>query len=48
MLAERIGIRRQSVVAYENGRVEPKRPILARLIRVFGVGLVDVTGPNSD
>lgn len=41
--AERLGVRRQSVIGWERGQQVPPLTILPRLVDVYGVGPADLT-----
>ena len=47
MLAEAIGVTRQTVIAIELGKYSPSLESAFRIARVFGVGLEDVFGWNA-
>jgi putative transcriptional regulator len=47
-LAEAIGVTRQTVIAIEQGRYSPSLESAFRISRVFGVGLEDVFGWESE
>jgi len=36
-LADLVGVSRESIAAYENGRVRPSLPVLLKLAKVLGV-----------
>lgn len=42
VLAERVGVTRQTIIALEAGRYAPSLPLAVRIARVFGVGVEDV------
>ncbi|OYU69320.1 MAG: transcriptional regulator [Alphaproteobacteria bacterium PA2] len=47
-LADAIGVTRQTVIAIEQGRYSPSLESAFRISRVFGVGVEDVFGWQSD
>jgi transcriptional regulator with XRE-family HTH domain len=46
-LAERLGVSRQSVWYWESGKRHPKRPMVARIAALFGVGEGDLTASEG-
>ena len=44
MLAERIGVTRQTIIAIEQGKYSPSLESAFRIARVFGIGVEDVFG----
>lgn len=47
-LGEAIGVTRQTVIAIEQGRYSPSLESAFRIARLFGVGIEDVFGWESD
>lgn len=42
VLAERLGVSRQSVIAIENGRYDPSLPLAFKIANVFDLKIEDV------
>lgn len=47
-LGEAVGVTRQTIIAIEQGRYSPSLETSFRIARLFGVGLEDVFGWDSD
>ena len=47
-LGEAVGVTRQTIIAIEQGRYSPSLETSFRIARLFGVGLEDVFGWESD
>ncbi len=47
VLAERLGVSRQTVVAIETGRYDPSLPLAFRLSRLFGKPIEDLFLPAA-
>ena len=46
VLAERLGVSRQTVISIERGRFDPSLPLAFRIARAFGRSIEDVFTPG--
>ena len=47
VLAERLGVSRQTVISIERGRFDPSLPLAFRIAALFGCRIEDVFTPDS-
>jgi putative transcriptional regulator len=48
VLAERLGVSRQTVISIERGRFDPSLPLAFRIAAVFGARIDEIFAPAAD
>jgi putative transcriptional regulator len=48
VLAERLGVSRQTVISIERGRFDPSLPLAFRIAAVFGVRIDEIFSPTAE